>query len=382
MGRVYRARQKDLDRTVAVKILPADLALNPDFEERFRREAQALASLDHPHVVAVHDFAVEDDRGFLVMEHVDGTDLRGLLESGLPRERALELLRQLCGALEYAHARGIVHRDVKPENVLVDREGRAKLADFGLARFAGAAERRLTAPAQVLGTLHYMAPEQYEGRDVDARADVYSLGVLAYELLTGGLPVGRFPPPGAGAAVDRAVLRALERDPARRHASVAEFRRALDARGGLRRPLLAGAVAAAVLLAAGLLLLPSRRAPSTVELVSGSWRGTWVSALDPSNRGMVESEIAPLPSGEDRVSVRFMLKGAGILRGEGDFTATREGDRVVLRCETLRAEGRPLKGLWTFSLERQGDRLKGDYEIRSAASVDRGALDQSRSDAR
>ena len=225
MGAVYQARQPDLDRMVALKILPADGPGGTLFEERFNREARALARLSHPNIVSVHEFGRAGRHHFFLMEYVDGANLRQLEQAGRlsPRE-VLQVIPQICDALQYAHDEGVVHRDIKPENVLVDLNGRVKIADFGLARILGPEgdTGRLTVDGQVMGTPHYMAPEQVERPlSVDHRADIYSLGVVIYEMLTGDLPLGKFPPPSRKVEVDvrldAVVLRALENDPERRY---------------------------------------------------------------------------------------------------------------------------------------------------------------------
>jgi serine/threonine protein kinase len=220
MGVVYKARQKTLDRIVALKILPQHLSQDPAFAERFTREARTLARLQHPHIVGVHEFGDVDGRYYLLMEYVDGVNLRQLMDTqALTPDEALAIVPQVCEALQYAHDLGIVHRDIKPENVLLDRAGRVKVADFGLAKLTqpGASEFTLTGTGQVMGTLHYMAPEQYRTpQDVDHRADIFSLGVVFYEMLTGELPVGRFANPSAtkdlDARLDEIVLKTLERE--------------------------------------------------------------------------------------------------------------------------------------------------------------------------
>jgi predicted Ser/Thr protein kinase len=224
MGVVYRARQKDLDRIVALKILRPDFSPAAGFAERFQREARALARLNHPHSVTVHDFGRNDDLFYFVMEFIDGTNLRQLEQTGqLTPPQALALVPQVCAALQYAHEQGVVHRDIKPENILITRDGRVKIADFGLAKLAGHAEQpHLTGTWQVMGTPHYMAPEQVERpTEVDHRADIFSLGVVLYEMLTGELPLGRFPLPSHRAQIDvrldEVVLRALEKEPERRY---------------------------------------------------------------------------------------------------------------------------------------------------------------------
>jgi serine/threonine protein kinase len=195
MGAVYKARQREIDRLVALKILPPEAASEPGFAERFTREARALAKLSHPNIVALHEFGHVDGLHYFIMEFVDGLNLRQLELAGKlsPRE-ALQIIPQICEALQFAHDEGIVHRDIKPENVLLDKKGRVKIADFGLARILGhePEDFRLTRAREVMGTPHYMAPEQVEKpQTVDHRADIYSLGVVFYEMLTGELPLGK-----------------------------------------------------------------------------------------------------------------------------------------------------------------------------------------------
>lgn len=232
MGAVYKARQPALDRFVALKILPATNSSGMSFAERFNREARALARLSHPSIVAVHEFGQAGALHYFIMEFVDGANLRQLEQAGRlsPRE-ALQIIPQICDALQYAHDEGVVHRDIKPENVLVDRKGRVKIADFGLAKILGCDPdaTRLTAEGQVMGTPHYMAPEQMERPlSVDHRADIYSLGVVFYEMLTGDLPLGKFSPPSRKVQVDvrfdEIVLRALENDPERRYQRASEVK--------------------------------------------------------------------------------------------------------------------------------------------------------------
>jgi predicted Ser/Thr protein kinase len=262
MGAVYKARQQGLDRLVAVKILPPEISGDPTFAERFTREARALARLSHPNIVAVYDFGrtptlpspsgreVEgagdllpspSGRGaggegeglfYFIMEYVDGVNLRQAIQSGgMSPKEALAIVPQICDALQFAHDEGIVHRDIKPENILVDKRGRVKIADFGLAKLLGQApgDVSLTGTQQVMGTLRYMAPEQLEGtKAVDHRADIYSLGVVFYELLTGELPIGRFAPPSKKVEIDvrldEVVLRALEKEPEQRYQHASELK--------------------------------------------------------------------------------------------------------------------------------------------------------------
>jgi len=232
MGAVYKARQRGIDRLVALKILPSEAAGDPGFAERFTREARALAKLNHPSIVALYDFGHIHGLHYFIMEYVDGLNLRQLEQAGRlsPRE-ALQIIPQICEALQFAHDEGIVHRDIKPENVLLDKKGRVKIADFGLARILGhePEDFRLTRAREVMGTPHYMAPEQVEKpQTVDHRADIYSLGVVFYEMLTGELPLGRFAPPSQKVQIDvrldDVVLRALEKEPARRYQQAHEVK--------------------------------------------------------------------------------------------------------------------------------------------------------------
>ena len=224
MGCVYRVRERDSGRISALKVLPRELAADPAFVERFEREARTLSRLRHPHIVGVHGFGQAGGFCFLLMEFVDGANLRQALRSGrFTPQQALALIPPICEALQAAHAQGVLHRDIKPENLLLDAEGRVKIADFGIAKLlegpgASAGEAyTLTRTGARIGTPHYMAPEQVETPDqVDHRADIYSLGVVFYELLTGELPLGRFPAPsikaGLDARVDDIVFRALAKE--------------------------------------------------------------------------------------------------------------------------------------------------------------------------
>ncbi len=235
MGAVYRVRQKTLDRIVALKILPPEVGRDPAFAERFTREAQSLARLTHPNIVMVFDFGESDGYFYFLMEYVDGVNLRQSLNAGhLSARQALRIVPQICDALQYAHDEGIVHRDIKPENVLLDKRGNVKIADFGIAKLLGATQGKvtLTGTGQVMGTPHYMAPEQIEKpTEVDHRADIYSLGVVFYELLTGELPLGRFAPPSQKTDVstdlDQIVLRTLEKEPNQRYQHASDVKTAV-----------------------------------------------------------------------------------------------------------------------------------------------------------
>jgi serine/threonine protein kinase len=189
MSSVYRAHDKLLERPVALKVLHEHFSGDPEYVERFRREARAIAKVSHPNIVTVIDRGEFEESQFIVFEHVRGETLKDIVEreGPLPVEDALEFAHQVARALAYAHERGIVHRDVKPHNVLVDEDGGAKVTDFGLARSLDL-EHDITQTGTVLGTCDYISPEQASGQAVDERSDQYSLGVLLYELLTGGVP--------------------------------------------------------------------------------------------------------------------------------------------------------------------------------------------------
>jgi tRNA A-37 threonylcarbamoyl transferase component Bud32 len=248
MGFVFKARQLKLNRLVALKILPEALARDAAFAERFAREGQVLARLSHPNVVTVHDFGQSGGFFYLLMEYVDGVNLRQAMRaSRFTQEQALEIVPSICAALQYAHEEGVLHRDIKPENILLDTKGRVKIADFGIAKLMreseseseggremGRPEEDLTQPGATPGTPKYMAPEQIETpSEVDHRADIYSLGVVFYEMLTGELPSGHFRPPSRKTPldprVDAVVARALERQREKRFQSAGEIRTRVEA---------------------------------------------------------------------------------------------------------------------------------------------------------
>ncbi len=236
MGTVYKARQFHLDRIVALKILSPQLGNTPEFIERFQREARALAGLNHPNIVTIHDFGKEENLCYIIMEYIPGQNLRTLLRrNSLSPEEALDLVPQVCDAIQYAHREKIIHRDIKPENILLDSQGKIHVTDFGLAKMAQRKEtdlQTITTPDKVMGTPNYMAPEQIETpTKVDHRADIYAIGVLLYELLTGELPIGKFPPPSRKTdldpRIDSIVLKALEKEPDKRYQRAGEIREAV-----------------------------------------------------------------------------------------------------------------------------------------------------------
>ena len=253
MGAVYKARQPALDRFVALKVLPPAVANDPGFAERFNREARALARLSHPNIVVVYDFGNAGTLNYLVMEFVDGTNLREVEQAGkLSSEQALAIVPQICEALQFAHNEGIVHRDIKPENLLIDKKGRVKITDFGIAKILDIATGKvgLTGAKDVVGTPHYMAPEQIEKPQmVDHRADIYSLGVVFYEMLTGELPLGKFAPPSKKVQVDvrldEVVLHTLEKEPERRYQQASQVKTDVETIAGTPPTIGAAAMAGA-----------------------------------------------------------------------------------------------------------------------------------------
>ncbi|UCG59319.1 MAG: protein kinase [Phycisphaerales bacterium] len=311
MGAVYKARQKQLDRLIALKILPPEVGEDTAFAERFTREARSMAMLSHPRIVTVHDFGqTEAGLYYFIMEFVDGTDLRHVIKAGeLSPDEALLIVPQICEALHFAHEEGIVHRDIKPENVLLDKKGRVKIADFGLARLLDrpSAVYTLTHPAQRMGTPHYMAPEQIEHpHEVDHRADIYSLGVVFYEMLTGELPIGRFAPPSQKVRVDvrldQVVLHTLEKEPERRYQHVSEIKTDVEAisSGGEPAPLPARATSQRAKSPGTLFGLAIREHLKIVAIVRIAW-------------GILGIVIA--------VTVFALVAGTGIATGDSTATA-------------------------------------------------------------
>jgi serine/threonine protein kinase len=245
MATVYKAYQPSLDRYVAVKVLPTYLAHAPDFAARFRREARAIAKLKHPHILPVHDFGQEGELSYIVMRYVEGGTLKKILGQPLALDRVVDILAQVGDALDYAHQQGVIHRDVKPANVLLDRGRWAFLSDFGLAKMV-AASVQLTKTGVGLGTPAYMSPEQAQGKLVGAPSDIYSLGIMLFEMLTGRVPFDADTPlavlikhltaplplprevnPDIPEPVERVILKAVAKDPEDRYQWVGEMVEAL-----------------------------------------------------------------------------------------------------------------------------------------------------------
>ncbi|GAB2698645.1 Stk1 family PASTA domain-containing Ser/Thr kinase [Nocardia thraciensis] len=249
MSEVHKARDLRLGRDVAIKVLRADLARDPTFYLRFKREAQNAAALNHPAIVAVYDTGeAEVDGGplpYIVMEYVDGETLRDIVrgKGPLPPRRAMEVIADVCAALDFSHKNGIVHRDMKPANIMINRQGAVKVMDFGIARAIADSSNPMTQTAAVIGTAQYLSPEQARGEQVDARSDVYSVGCVLYEILTGEPPFTGDSPvavayqhvredprlpshvhPGVPRELDSVVLKAMSKNPANRYQTAAEMR--------------------------------------------------------------------------------------------------------------------------------------------------------------
>jgi serine/threonine-protein kinase len=247
MAVVYRAYQSSLNRYVAIKVLPARLGFDQEFVERFQREALASAQLRHPNIVVIHDVGHEQGIYFIVMELLEGRTLKQIVEEegALPVERATRVVEQVAAALDYAHQRGFVHRDVKPANIFVSKEGHTTLTDFGIAKAASEAQQ-LTRTGMLMGTPEYMSPEQAEGDNVDYRTDLYALGVVLYQMLVGQVPFRGTTPhailhaviyeppiplrrlrPDLSPGIESMVLKAIDKRPERRYQSGAELAEAL-----------------------------------------------------------------------------------------------------------------------------------------------------------
>ncbi|MGH2787205.1 MAG: Stk1 family PASTA domain-containing Ser/Thr kinase [Actinomycetota bacterium] len=274
MGTVYAATDERLNRTVAVKVLRDQLADDPRFVERFRREARAVAALSHPNIAGIFDYGEDGGKHFIVMEYIDGHDLARVLRDEAPMapERAARIGAQICAALGHAHDMEIVHRDVKPANVIVDDADRVKVTDFGIARAVG--DSTLTATGSVLGTAQYLSPEQASGTGAGPLSDIYSAGIVLYEMLTGSVPFtgdsavavamrhvsDEVPPPSSinndvTPDLDQVVARATAKEPGDRFSSAIEMADALREAGRVTEPTGMGAVAGAAAAAAGTAVL-------------------------------------------------------------------------------------------------------------------------------
>jgi serine/threonine protein kinase len=284
MGIVYKCLDPEAGRHAAVKVLPQQLTAAPSFLQRFKREVLTLQRLDHPNIVRIYDDGESEGAYYYAMEYIEGAGLDSLLanKEKMPPLEALRILRACAEALQHSHARAVVHRDIKPANIMLTPDGGVKLMDFGIAKVLDAT--RMTETLSVLGTVEYMSPEQSQGRHVDARSDLYSLGVVLYQCLTARLPISgttptevimklrthQIEPPSAWVpelpkSLDALVMRLLERDPSKRIASAAELLREIER---VERHIKAGAVGHGPIASADRLLLTGRRAAPL-------WRNTW-----------------------------------------------------------------------------------------------------------
>ncbi|MBN1217957.1 MAG: protein kinase [Anaerolineae bacterium] len=247
MATVFKAYQASINRYVAVKILPTQFAHDPNFVKRFTQEAKAIAALEHPHILPVYDFGTDEGLTYMVMRYVEGGTLASLMGQPMSNERIVEIVGNMARALDYAHRQGVVHRDIKPSNVLIDQHGEALLTDFGIAKvMQDSGGTQLTGTGSILGTPEYMSPEQAEGVSVDRRSDIYSLGVVLYELLTGQPPFQAQTPlavvlkhvkeplspprsinPNIPESLEQVVLKAMAKDRNQRYQSAAEMEQAL-----------------------------------------------------------------------------------------------------------------------------------------------------------
>ena len=365
MGAVYRGVQTALDRPVAIKLLPPELAADEHFIARFRREAQTLARLQHPSIVTIYDFG-QTSAGLLyfAMEYVDGTDLQRILASpGLNPAQALEIVSQVCDALHYAHAKDVIHRDIKPGNILITAEGRAKLADFGLARPITRQPGALTGTHAVMGTADYMAPEQQTGH-ADERADIFALGVTLYEMLTGQRPRGVFAPPSQRVQVDirldGVVLKALQQEPRLRYQQVSEMKTDVDhirstpppafsvdeepAPSGWRRKPMLFAILGCALLAAGSAVHwrlwekhPSGEKSSSPEVASASSASATALQQDLANqRKLAESVLSK--HGSVVIGIALVSKSGWVFQKDQEWLE-------VTRSEDLPASPFHLRGV-------------------------------------
>ncbi len=358
MGAVYRAQEVGLGRRVALKVIAPELAEGHRFRERFLHESRVAASLDHPHVVPIFNAGEDDGVLFLAMRYVEGTDLGKLLaaEGALEPGRAVALLEQVAEALDAAHERGLVHRDVKPSNVLIASAAGKEhcyLADFGLTKRTGSLSG-VSAPGDVVGTLEYVAPEQITGDEVEARADLYSLGCVLYESLTGQSPFPRAtdvallwahvheeptPPsqarPELPRALDTVFARALAKDPSRRYASAGELVAAARSALGLTTPVPAARTPRWVLAAAAVVALAGVAAALALLLDRGSGGLTSVS---PNSVGVIDPDtnelVAEVPVGSDPGPISFGAGSVWVANVEDETVsridpATRERGRTI-----------------------------------------------------
>ena len=365
MAQVYLARDRSLDRPVAIKELASEFATDPSFVERFRREAQAAANLAHPNIVGVYDWGTQDGTYFIVMEYVDGPSLSQVIrrDGPLHPRRAAELTSEVAAALGFAHSRGVVHRDVKPGNVLLTGSGQSKVTDFGIARALSSPDEELTQAGSVMGTATYFSPEQAQGQTVDPRSDLYSLGVVLYEMVTGRTPFTGDTPlaiaykhvqdqpeppstiiPDLPADMDAVIMKLLRKKPDERYVSAEELR--ADLRRFLEgEPTHAGAAAAGAGMATA--AMAGVAAAAGAGMAAGD-----ATQLQPSADGAVAEPIRdPADSGKSRTGwflaamvVLLAILAAGLFWWASGLNGDVEvpdlvGNRVEDAIEKLREQG-------------------------------------------
>ena len=342
MGEVYKARDTRLDRTVAIKVLPEHIAKREDLRARFEREARAVASLNHPHICTLHDIGNQDGAGYMVMEYLEGETLAARIEKGaLPLDQALKLAMQIADALDRAHRAGVTHRDIKPQNIMLTRDG-VKVLDFGLAKSSKPAptEETLTAvltmEGTVMGTPQYMAPEQFEGKEADARSDVWAFGAVLYEMVTGQKafqgksysslvgailsadPAPMVVKPFTPAWLERLVRRCLAKDPEDRWQSMRDM--VLE----FRTPMVEGAAAGPSKAARWPWAIAAALALTAVVLGVAYWR-----AAHPT-----ESSLKPL------IRLDANLGPDAIAGADSSIAISPDGTRIVFQIR--RADGKQL----------------------------------------
>lgn len=379
MGAVFHGRHRELDREVAIKILPPELSADPEFTERFRREAQTMAKLDHPAITRVFDFGkTPGGLHFIVMEFCEGRDLGHWIRSGkLSPAQSLRVVIEVCEALEFAHQRGFVHRDIKPGNIFLQADSSVKIGDFGLARLADSQtatlDDQLTASGMGVGSPAYMAPEQLLGEGesaADPRSDLYALGVTLYEMLTGQLPRGSFAPPSASAAevdsrVDSVVDRALQPEPEDRYQSAADLREDLEPIGSVpaERSRNSKAVWIAALVSVGLIL-----AALVLWFGQDAFFGPGEDSRELPDLIVVEFRVAP--AGDDNLE----LIASVVIKNSGSATYFGSDDNRRARAEAIFNASNFATGSRSAFREIDGDLAPGetwsrDFPVRNLRSA-------------
>ena len=358
MGAIYKARQPQLDRTVAIKLLPPNFGKEHGFDKRFRREARTMASLSHPNLVSVHDFGeTREGHLYFVMEFVEGSDLRHLIRNHeLQANQILPIINQVCDALQYAHDHGIIHRDIKPANILIDTKGKVKVGDFGLAKLSDNDRdlSKVSAPGVSVGTPAYMSPEAVEDSEIDHRTDIYSLGVVIYEMLTGTVPKGAWAPPsqcaGTDQRFDEVVNRAMQSNRDDRYQRASDLSHAFDSdqansRGASSRP-------PATLLRKLTTALVAIALTGSLGFLAISWQAGNLPFRDPGN-----SPPAPLSTIEfEQVSRQL----ANWVFRKGGFLQIRTKDENIYSSAEL-PDG--VFEIWRISLENRSEFTDADLKV-------------------